>query len=560
MTVLDRRRLIASVGAGGALATFPAPALAQGLPRGTFTHSVASGDPTADAVILWTRFVPADGRDAVLGWEVATDEGFRRVVRRGRGDLRASNDWCVKVDARGLPASGRFFYRFLSGSGPSETGRTLTVPARGGDRLGLAVFSCSNLPFGWFEAYGLAAAREDIDLAVHTGDYIYEYERGRYPSTEEALAVRLESQFPPGETISLSDYHLRYQSYRADPDLQALHRLKPMIAVWDDHEIANDAWTDGAQEHDAATEGTWIARRTAAVKAWFDWMPARGFTDSPLRIYRTFRWGDLATLNALDTRLIGRTPQFDSADAMRAAVAAGDADRIGREADTIRRALADPSRSLLGRLQEAWIADELRASTGAGVRWQVLVQQLVMSGRLSPPESERFVAPDASAFNQRRAVFNARMGQFGLPGWFDSWSGHPAARERLLQAARQASAATVVLSGDSHNAWRGNLRTEDGAHVGVEVAGTSVSSPGLERGWASVPAEERRRAMVAFNPELDWVDLDRRGYAVATLTRDACVGEWVGLNDVRTRGAGVAFTERAVSQRTRAGAAPWARL
>ncbi|MET0182396.1 MAG: alkaline phosphatase D family protein, partial [Caulobacterales bacterium] len=284
---LSRRSILL----GASLAATPIPAWARSYTAGAFTHGVASGDPTQNAVILWTRFVPAVSSEGRIGWEVSEDENFARVARRGTLTPTAASDYCAKVDARGLQPGRRYFYRFLSSAGPSVTGLTRTAP-RNADSLNIAFFSCANLPWGYFHAYGDAAARDEIDLCLHLGDYIYEMQRGAYPSFSEAVVGRTIE--PGGETITLADYYARYASYHLDTDLLEMRRVKPLSTVWDDHELANNTWKGGAAAHQPETEGAWTDRFAAASKAYFDWMPIRLPERRSTRIYRSLDWGDLA--------------------------------------------------------------------------------------------------------------------------------------------------------------------------------------------------------------------------------------------------------------------------
>ena len=227
--------LLGLAGLGGA------PALAQGA-KG-FTHGVASGEPGPDRVLLWTRY--ATGQDSQLKWEVAEDAEFTRIAAQGECSASPANDCCAKAWARGLQPGQWYHYRFIAGSGEtSVTGRTRTLPVGKVPRFRIAVFSCSNYGFGWFNAYGHACEAGDFDLALHLGDYFYEYKRGVYPSEKQGLAERL---LPVNEAVTLAQYRERFATYRADPDLQRLHQLYPTVTVWDDHETANDTWQGGAE-------------------------------------------------------------------------------------------------------------------------------------------------------------------------------------------------------------------------------------------------------------------------------------------------------------------------
>ncbi|WP_256439010.1 alkaline phosphatase [Erythrobacter sp. JK5] len=298
-SALTRRGLFSLAGASAALAS--APAVARSFGSG-FTHSVASGEPQSDSVMLWTRYVA--GAETTLDWQVSESEDFVRTVAQGQVAASPERDWCAKAVAGGLAADRWYYFRFVAPDGTaSPVGRTRTLPQGPSQRFRMAVFSCANFGFGWFNAYAHAAEANDCDLAVHLGDYIYEYGRDNYPGPAEANPAR--PLYPDTEIVALTDYRLRYATYRADPDLQRLHQVLPMISVWDDHESANDSWRDGAQNHQPETEGEWAVRKAVAKQVYREWMPV---SDEP---YATYDIGDLATLFRLDTRLEGRDRQLD---------------------------------------------------------------------------------------------------------------------------------------------------------------------------------------------------------------------------------------------------------
>ncbi|RYY45913.1 MAG: alkaline phosphatase, partial [Sphingomonadales bacterium] len=275
----DRRSLILTGTLGlGALA-IPGFALAARDSRG-FTHSVASGEPGPDSILLWTRYLPSGDAPARLRAEISETKDFARIVAGGETVTGAWRDHTAKITVAGLRSGTRYFYRFVAPDGTlSPIGRTKTLPAGNARQFRIGVFSCSNLAFGWFNAYAHAAARDDLDLAVHLGDYIYEYGPGVYPGRAAEISARLPQ--PLAECVHLADYRLRYASYRLDPDLQALHAAMPMLVQWDDHEFANDVWEGGAQNHQGL-EGDWNTRKLAAIQAWREWMPV---SDQPYAAY-----------------------------------------------------------------------------------------------------------------------------------------------------------------------------------------------------------------------------------------------------------------------------------
>ena len=361
---LDRRTLLAGGVLSAGLAAMPLSAQTQA--KG-FTHGIASGEPYANGVLLWTRFVGSN--EAKLAWQVSDSADFARVVAEGEALAGPGSDWCAKAEVTGLEPDSWYYYRFTGPDGSrSAVGRTRTLPVGPTGRFRLGVFSCSNMGFGYFNAYAHAAEANDLDLLLHLGDYFYEYGVGTYPDADQIAPGR--TLLPETEIVQLADYRLRHATYRADPDLQRLTQLYPMILVWDDHESANDSWEGGAQNHQSETEGPWDVRKAASVRAYREWLPV---SDDPWKAYEV---GDLATLFRLETRLTARSQQLSIAD-----VLAGKStpDQMMAALTAFRDgAWADPSRQMLGAAQEAWLAQGLRASKAGGTRWQVLVQQVLI--------------------------------------------------------------------------------------------------------------------------------------------------------------------------------------
>jgi len=533
LSALDRRSLLKTgiLGLGVAGAPLAAQPGGQG-----FSHGVASGEPAAERVLLWTRFVSA--QDTALEFEVSETLDFSRVAAGGLVTARAENDWCCKAWAEGLEPGRWYYYRFTAPDGShSDVGRTKTLPVGVTDKFRMAVFSCSNLGFGWFNAYAHAAADGDFDCALHLGDYFYEYGPGTYPSNEEAQSGRV--LFPAHEIVSLADYRLRYATYRRDPDLRRLHQLFPMIAGWDDHESANDSWEGGAQNHQSETEGEWSVRKAAAAKAYREWMPV---SDEPWAAYEV---GDLATLYRLETRLTARAEQFSYGQilsgktspeaAMAALVAFREGDyRYG-------------SRELLGMKQQAWLTEGLKRSASAGKPWQVLVQQVLMGNLATAPRLTEGLPADLPAYIRQRILAGAMAGRAELPLNMDAWDGYPAARERVFKAALDANANLISLAGDTHNAWAFDL-DHAGEKVGVEFGVQGVTSPGLESYASYLPVDVLERETVAHNRQLKWMDGSRRGYMAVELTPASASSEFRFVSSVREKGAGVKDTRRVSTQ------------
>ncbi len=471
---------------------------------GVFNHGVASGDPLSDRVIIWTRVSPTSFFDNLpVEWVVAEDPAFSRIVRAGTTSTGAAFDYTVKVDVTRLNPGTTYYYRFTALGVTSVVGRTKTLPMGTLDRLRLAVCSCSNFPQGFFNSYRLIGQRADLDAVLHLGDYIYEYPEGGFGSG--ARLGRL--PIPARETVTLEDYRLRLGQYRRDPDLQEAHRQHPWIVVWDDHESTNDAWRDGAQNHQPDTEGSWAVRRAASIQAWNEWMPVRETPfNGPGTIYRNFPFGNLADLVMLDTRLVGRDQQN-------------------------RAQLADPNRQLLGVEQESWFLSQLSASAARSTRWRVIGQQVMMAQLVGP------------------------TGPFNV----DQWDGYLAARNRFLShLAANTINNNVVLTGDIHSSWATEISVNPfaaatAARQAVEFVGTSVTSnSGFEDPALAGPTEAQ---ILGTHPHIRWVNLSRRGYMLVDINRDRAQAEWYFVRTITERRAeedfGRAFaTESGVSRLT----------
>ncbi|MGJ3699351.1 alkaline phosphatase D family protein [Variovorax sp. AFSI2.2] len=486
-----------------------------------FKHGIASGDPLSDRVIIWTRVTaPAPGTINV-DWEVASDEGFGIIVARGTTSTGPERDYTVKVDVVGLQAASTYFYRFAMGNENSPVGRTKTLPVGGVSQAKLAVVSCSNFPSGYFNVYAEIAKRTDIDVVLHLGDYIYEFGRVGYAS-QLAIAIDRES-VPDHEILTLTDYRLRHAQYRTDNNLRALHARLPMIAVWDDHDVADNAWLGGAENHDESTEGSFAVRRAAAVQAYHEWLPTR-LPDpaNPLRNYRSFDIGTLASVHMLDTRLIGRDKQVTLSQYL-----AGEA--------------SAPTRQLLGQPQVDWLSGRIAASP---CTWQVLGQQVLMM-RMHIPLSiatdfsleklTEYLAALALPESARNETQRALVAQQKVPYNLDAWDGYPAARDAVLAMARSQGKNLISLAGDTHNAWAGNLTDPSGQRVGVEFGTSSVSSPGFERAVPLIANDLLSDAFKRMVDDLRYAETSKRGYAVLTLTTAEARCEYIEVSTVFSR-------------------------
>lgn len=488
---LTRRQFLWSAAASAAAwphlfhAQSPAPGSSN-----LFRHGVASGDPLTDRVVLWTRVTPPAAMPVDVRWRVATDAAFTQVIGTGTIQTSADRDFTVKVDAGGLQPGRPYFYAFEANGEQSPVGQTKTLPSGTVDRVRLAVVACSNYPAGYFNVYRCVANRPDLDAVVHLGDYIYEFENGVYGDGTGLLRI----PEPRREAVSLSDYRIRYATYRSDPDLQEAHRLLPFITVWDDHELTNDAWSGGAANHNPTEgEGDWPTRRAAAYRAYLEWMPIREAGGPDIRLYRNFRFGSLADLLMLDTR--GLRDQQVTPDNL-----AG---------------LADTSRSLLGAPQETWLFDQLRGSQKAGTGWRLLGQQIMFS-RLSFPGRPVPLA--------------------------DTWDGYQAARERVLERiATEKIGNVAILAGDIHsswafdvprNPWDGYTGASGQGSLAVELIAPAISSPPL---FTDPLIRERAPALRAFLPHLKFLEGESRGYVLLDITRNQLRGDWYYVPGVLER-------------------------
>ncbi|MFG0457164.1 alkaline phosphatase D family protein [Shewanella mangrovisoli] len=512
-----------------------------------FLHGVASGDPAQDAVILWTRVTPDSAGDVKVSWQVASDAAFSQLVTTGEMVTNANRDYTVKIDARGLRAGQTYFYRFMTGGKTSEVGKTRTLPEGDVSSVKLAVMSCANFPAGYFNVYELAAAQDDLDAVVHLGDYIYEYARGGYASEHAAELGR--EVLPANELLTLSDYRTRYAQYHTDASLQKLHAKVPFITVWDDHEVANDTWRDGAENHNEG-EGDFAVRKEAALQAYFEWLPIRPWREgNHEEIYRSFSYGNLVDLHMLDTRVLARDKQLDYADYMDASTGAFDGERFLAD-------VTSTTRTMLGLTQLLWLQGTLLQATGT---WQVLGQQILM-GKMSLPAAiatqqmsiPQYAMLGALAKLAVRAAANdptltaaelqylqanqalltpeviALLQLPSIPYNLDAWDGYAYEREVILGTAKSKNHNLVVIAGDTHNAWANELKDVNGDTVGVEFATSSVSSPGLEY-YLNLPAEQipaTEAAIVELVPDLKYTNLKDRGFMTLTFTKEAVRSDW----------------------------------
>ncbi len=439
-----------------------------------FLHGVASGDPLADAVIVWTRISTATAATAVT-WEVASDAKFKSIAKSGSAMATPEKDYTVKLDVTGLTAGTTYYYRFTALGETSMTGRARTLPAAGASHAKFGLVSCASLAHGYFHTYRELAERDDLDAVIHLGDYIYEYGSNQYGM--------IRPYEPANEIVTLSDYRTRYAQYRRDPHLAAVHAAHAMIATWDDHEFANNSYKDGSDNHDAG-EGDWATRKAIAAQVYREWMPVRDEAD-PFKIYRSFSLGGLLDLYMLDTRIWARPEQIADPSAMATE-------------------LNDPTRTLLGADQEAWLKDQLTTSTA---KWRLVGQQVMMA--------QLDIFPNT-----------------------DAWDGYPAARTRFLDTMTAGDKNVVVLTGDFHTSWVNDLTpdakdplkyngdTGEGSRA-VELVVPAVTSPGLNKDLQQIAEDS-----LSLSPWIKYVDVYRRGYVLLDVTAARVEAQYFHFADI----------------------------
>nr|WP_258396413.1 alkaline phosphatase D family protein [Streptomyces sp. Amel2xB2] len=484
-----------------------------------FLHGVASGDPLPDGVLLWTRVTPSPeavpgsgkGGSTTVTWEVAEDEDFGTVVAHGTAKAEAASDHTVKADVRGLAADTAYWFRFSAGDVRSPAGRTRTAPAEDGatDNLRFGVVSCSHYEGGYFASYRHLAARTDLRAVLHLGDYIYEYGHDEYlreGQTKEAVRTAQ----PTHETITLADYRIRHAHHKLDPDCQAMHAAHPMIAMWDDHEIADDTWSGGADNHTPGEEGDWEDRRRAAHQAYFEWMPVRPSIEGTT--YRRLRFGRLADLHLLDLR------SFRDEQA-----SIGDGDVID-----------DPDRTITGRKQLDWLKSGLSASTA---RWRMVGTSVMIAPVAFGSVPAHLLGPLAELLG---------IPKEGLAVNVDQWDGYTDDRHELLTHLRdQRIENTVFLTGDIHMAFANDVPVKAATYpeeeaVASEFVVTSVTSDNLDDILHVAPdtvSSVAEAAIKAANRHVRWLDMDSHGYGVLDLDAERAQMDYFVLSDKKDRDA-----------------------
>jgi len=458
-----------------------------------FYHGVASGDPLPDAVVIWTRITPTADQPIDVNWEMATDTAFANITASGMYTTDIDRDYTVKLDVAGLNAATTYYYRFSALGGTSITGRTRTAPAGNSEHLKFAVASCNNYQSGYFSAFGRLAERNDIDAVLHLGDFIYEYQTGGYGYTEEVGR----GHQPDHEILGLSDYRIRYSYYRLDDDLRRAMQQHPFILIWDDHEVANDAWLNGANNH-TDNEGDYADRKSAATQALFEWVPIRD--NATQTVYRSFSYGNMADVIMLDTRHEARAEQVDTLEDP---------------------TLTDPDRYLLGPEQMQWFKDGLTNSTAT---WKVVGNQIVFA--------QLFVEElDAAFFDGARHLF------------LDTWYGYPTKREEVINHIVDNDIDNIVfLTGDVHISLSFDVSTaprdtlvynaESGmGSIAVEAVTPSISSDNYDELFGAGVASVLASVFPQYNPHNKFIEVVQHGYIVLDLTDEKAQMDYYYLDN-----------------------------
>lgn len=438
-----------------------------------FYHGVASGDPTNNEVTIWTRLKPKYNKEVAVGWLITLDSLQKNIVQQGELKTSVKKDFTVKHTISGLQADTYYWYSFSFNGKKSVTGRTKTLPVQQ-DSIRLIAVSCNAYEAGYFNAYEvIGKMQEKVDAVIHLGDYIYEGFLPQYFEVSERIPL------PKKECVQLQDYRTRYAHYRLDKQLQLAHQMHPFIHIWDDHEIANDAYKDGAQAHDPEKEGSYEQRKTAARQAFYEWLPIKDRS----RHFRHFNLGGMVELFLLDGRLEGRTAQQPPT------------------APTFQ----NRQRHLLGQSQFDWLVKGLNNSTAT---WKVIGNPVLFA---------KFnFSPVMADLSQRKA---------------DNWSGYPYERKKLLQAITSNQIDNLLfISGDSHCSWAFEIQhpTSDDKPLATELGVPSVTSGNWDSRFSNELIVKLESALFKHpeNQHLKYVDLGAHGFLETIFHKNEVTGKW----------------------------------
>jgi alkaline phosphatase D len=491
-----------------------------------FFHGVASGEPSENSIILWTRVTPDSMMtgNIEVDWKIATDPELTNILFSGVTEAEQIKDYTVKIKVEGLASGGTYYYGFSALGKNSLTGRTKTTPAGAdAEHLKFGVVNCANFQTGYFNAYQQLSKRNDLDAVIFLGDFFYEYGNGVVANPDILADRQIE---PANEVVTLDDYRMRYSTYHLDTNIIRLLQQHPLIAVWDDHEFANNAWIGGATNHNPG-EGEWEDRKAAASQAYFEWIPIENNPDN--RIYRSLRYGDLMELIMLDTRITGREEPF---------------------ASLLDPGIQNPDRTILGTEQKAWFFDKLLNSDA---KWKVVGNQVVFS---------KFSMGWLTILSPTQTFY-------GYENLFlDNWKGFPAEQQQVLDYIEENEIDNIVIvSGDIHNAFAQDVPNTPNEFILVDTANltqvplytpsdtydsvTGEGSLAVEMVVQSVTSDnfdELFGAVVAAfvapfinkdivaaagsinlgnpNPQLKYADLANHGYFILDVKPDSVQGNW----------------------------------
>ena len=498
--------------------------------QGAFAHGVASGDPFTTSVVIWTRVTTDIDGDVDVSWEVFSDKALTTQVANGTVATNKARDFCVKTVVEGLTPGQDYHYRFMAGEAVSPIGRTRTLPDGSVDEIRFAIASCANWQHGYFNTYDAIAkmaAENAYDAMIHLGDYYYEYGALDTPRLPDRIHE------PTHEIVKLEDYRQRHAQYRSDTSLQSATAVMPLIAVWDDHETSNDSWQTGAQNHQSDTEGDWDARRQAALRAYYEWMPIREPKAGRVRsdIYRNFRFGDLANLTCVETRLTARAEPIIIESYIDEISSEGGADKFRKEV------LYAADREMFGADQQSFIIDALSQAKKDGVTWRLLANQVIM-GRLLTPDFTPYLDEDALqkiSVDWPEVRDFMTLSKYGMPVYPDSWDGYPIARENFYAALDAADVNDMlVLTGDAHEFWLNDLTSDAGTKVGMEVVTSSVSSETLTA-YLGDGTADHNLLLTKENPDAKYYDASQSGFIDLTLTPKKATVRMMSVDTVLSR-------------------------
>lgn len=479
----------------------------------SFEHGVASGDPTKNKIILWTKITKTSKNTINVNWQISDDKNFSNLINLGTAKSYSYNDFSVKVDAK-IPdkyCGNEIYFRFYVDNIFSITGTTKTLPKNDPSNFNIAICSCSNYPGGFFNAYKEIANDNNIDLVLHLGDYLYEYDKDGYATEDSKRMNRVVE--PQHEIVTLDDYRKRHAQYKRDEDLQLLHSTKAMVAVWDDHEFTNDSWKYGAENH-SYDEGLFSTRKANAVKAYYEWMPIRE-SKSKLKIWRKFEIGSLFQLFMLDTRSIYRDEQLNLDN------------YINKDKFDVSRFKKDlfKKRDLVGQEQFKWLDENLDNN----FKWSIIGQQVLVAPTVLP---EIFSKIDKSKIPEYLHKY-IKIAGMNIPYNTDSWDGYPNEREKLYKVLSK-SQSNVVLTGDTHNSWISNLYNKYNEFIAVEIATPAISSPNTVDTFGSI-TKDIDSDFVKSNKHLKWTNGSNKGFVKLTITSDNIEAKFLYVSTVKSK-------------------------